>query len=70
MSNLDRFNEFCERWSGKRVQFKLLGQWVEGEVIEILDTVCAPHFIVAEFRDGAKQVKVGAPYQAFRRLPD
>lgn len=71
MYNPNRADEFADRWLGRRVRFKLLSQQVEGEVREVIDHVCTgSNFLVVEFWDSGKQVKVGAPWQAFRRLPD
>ena len=58
--------DFGENWLGKKVTFTLLGQTVTGTVIQAIDDLCAHKWLVAEFRDGSKQVKVGGPYQAFR----
>ena len=59
---------FGQDWLGRQVEFTLLGQKVVGKVIDAIDTICARKWIIAEFRDGTKQIKVGGPYQAFHRL--
>ena len=61
-------DKFADSWLDREVEFTLLGQKIRGKVREVIDTICAPRHIVAEFRDGNKQVKVVGPYQAFRRL--
>ena len=63
--------DFADRWLDRAVEFKLLGQTVRGRVMEVLDSVCTgENWVIAEFRDGGKQVKVGGHYQAFRRLEE
>lgn len=62
------FDKWAARWLGQPVCFMLFGEERTGFIIEALDTVCAPRFLVAELADGNKAVKVGAPYQAFRRI--
>ena len=70
MSKMTVFEEFADRWLNRKVEFSLLGQRVIGTVTQVIDDVCAHHFIIAEFRDGVKQIKVGASYQAFRRIKE
>lgn len=62
------FDTWIDNWLDKEVEFTLFGLRLCGRVIEAMDTVCVPMFLVAELQDGSKQVKVGAPYQAFRRI--
>jgi hypothetical protein len=59
---------FGDNWLGKEVTFTLLGQRVTGTVIEAIHEICTYRWLIVEFRDGPKQVKVGGPYQAFRRI--
>lgn len=63
-------SEFGDNWLGKEVTFRLLGQTITGVITEALDTICASMWLVAEFYDGTKQVKVGGPYQAFRKVKE
>lgn len=61
---------FANRWLDRSVEFKLLGQTIRGTVTQVMDRLCASGWVVAEFRDGGKQVKVGGHYQAFRQLDE
>jgi len=68
VSDPDKFEQFCGRWLGRKVRFQLMGHTCEGIVRSVVDSVCAPMWIVVEFRDGNKQVKVGGPWQGFTRI--
>lgn len=57
---------FGDNWLGKQVTFNLLGQRATGEVIDALDDICVRRWLVVEFREGSKQIKVGGPFQAFK----
>jgi len=65
-------DKLADNWLGRKVEFTLLGQRVVGRITELITHICTgPNFLIAEFIDTTgKPVKVGAPYQAFRRLED
>lgn len=54
----DPFDAWCDKWLGKKVAFTFLGKNLTGEVIEALDTVCAPYCIVVEIADKTKTAKI------------
>lgn len=54
-----------DEWLDKIVKFELLGTILNGRVVEVMDTVCAPNYLIVEFWDGRKLVKVGASMEQF-----
>ncbi len=66
--NYNAFDEYSDRWLGKTVRFKFLGEWRTGEVIEALDTICAPMCIVVELGDKNKTAKILMSIHAATRI--
>lgn len=63
------FDKWAATWLGQTVEFTLLGQTCQGVVNEALDTLCTRNYLVVEFDDGVKTIKVGASSRCFRRIP-
>jgi hypothetical protein len=58
-------DKFAFNWLGAKVQFKILGQVVDGTVAE---TDNIDHSLVVEFQDGRKCVKTKGHFNCFKKL--